>query len=225
MTTPASSVRRFSIGLVLTLALGLTARAQVTIGPGIGSEGGNLDGAQTSYVFIGQGFGAGAVGLTLTSWDFFSGNTGGSLSVTPLLFQEDLDGNFTLMAIGASVTPPANTAVTNLAFNPQVGSAAITNANFYFGWKDGTQTTHNSGVISWNSIGGPESADALTGNSTQNLTSANVGTEITMGNTSLGDRTYQFDAFATSTVPEPSNFTLLAGLVGLGGALFIRRRS
>ena len=107
---------------------------------------------------------------------------------------------FVLRAIGQtrSAGPGLNS---SLAFNVQAGNATIINANYVFGWKDGTQTTHNRGVIS-NEIDftGTLSDTRLAG-FTQVITGSDVGTTLTFG-VSLG-RVYSFEATSEITNLPP----------------------
>jgi hypothetical protein len=179
---------------------------------------GILDGASTAYVLSGQPFGSGANGLNLTSWSFYAG-TGGR-SITPLLLEFSSGNTYVVRGIGQTVTPSSAGAQTNLAFNVITGSAAITNANFYFGWKDGSTTSANQGVISW-SGSGAEQVQSLTGNSSTNITTA--GLSLDFGNTSLDSRTYSVQATA-SAIPEPSTNAALAAVAVLGFAFYRRLR-
>ncbi len=203
------------LGVLLMLAP--SARAQVTVGNPIISAG-TLDGASTAFVLSGQPFGSGATGLSLTSWSFYAGTGGRSL--TPLLLEFSSGNTFVVRGIGQTVTPGSAGAQTNLAFNVITGSSAITNGNFYFGWKDGSTTSANQGVISW-SGSGPEQVQSLTGNSSTNITSA--GLSLDFGNTSLDSRTYSVSATA-SAIPEPSTTVALAAVAALGFACYRRRR-
>ncbi len=207
----------FFLGVILLLAP--SARAQVTIGNPIISAG-ILDGASTAYVLSGQPFGSGATGLSLTSWSFYAGTGSGGRSITPLLLEFSSGNTYVVRGIGQTVTPSSAGAQTNLAFNVITGSAAITNANFYFGWKDGSTTSANQGVISW-SASGTEQVQSLTGNSSTNITSA--GLSLDFGNTSLDSRTYSVSATA-SAIPEPSTTVALAAVAALGFACYRRRR-
>lgn len=203
--------------LSVLLVLAPSARAQVTVGNPIISAG-TLDGATTAFVMSGQPFGSGATGLNLTSWSFYAGI--GGRSVTPLLLEFSSGNTYVVRGIGQTVTPSSAGAQSNLAFNVITGSAAITNGNFYFGWKDGSTTSPNEGVIAWSGTG-PEQVQSLTDNSAMNITSA--GLSLDFGNTSLDSRTYSVSATA-SAIPEPSTNAALAAVAVLGFALYRRQR-
>ncbi|MDB6019511.1 MAG: hypothetical protein JWR19_4000 [Pedosphaera sp.] len=191
------------------------SQAQSTIGLGIGSEGSDIDGAATTYVYTQQGFGSATIGSSLSAWAFYSGNFFATRSITPLLFEYSGTGNdYVLRAVGAAVTVSAHTAYSDLPFDVQFGSTLIANGNYFFGWKDGTLTSANSGVISWDTIDGGNSTYALTANSSQDITSADLGNTLSFDNTSLGNRTYQFQATVVST-PEPSFSLWLMGAIAL----------
>jgi hypothetical protein len=197
-------------------------RAQVVIGYGTATQGSFFDSASTSYVFIQQGFGEGGVGLNLASWSFHSGawEEISTRDVTPMLFQSIGDGYYTVVAIGATVTADKNT-VYDQPFNLVEGSTAITGTNFYFGWKDGTTTSANQGVISWDhNPDGPNTAVALAENSSENLA---LGASYYFGNLGLAERSYRFTATAT-VIPEPGTYAAWLGL-GVFAIAQLRRRT
>ncbi|PKB79876.1 MAG: hypothetical protein BZY88_10825 [SAR202 cluster bacterium Io17-Chloro-G9] len=144
------------------------------------------------------------MGHPLTTWRFFAHSGTTNRSITPLLLESTGGTDYVLRAIGqthtvgaggifASATSPA------LAFNVQAGDATIHNANYRFGWKDGTQTSANQGVISFD-VGGSSSVTTLTApgvNSSRNLTGSDIGSSFTFTNGPLF-RTYSFEATAAN---------------------------
>ncbi len=196
-------------------------RGQVTIGNPIVDHN-NRDGAQTTYLFAVQSFGSGANGYTLSTWSFYAnaGTTGEQ--ITPLLF-ENVGGNIILRAIGTTQTVTANTAYIDLAFGPVEGSALIDSANFYFGWKDGSQTSPNQGVISFDSSGGG-AMYALSGNSMENITGIDIGNAYDFSNNVTG-RVYSVSATAIEAIPEPANVATFVGALAVGVVAWRRRRT
>lgn len=178
---------------------------------------GYKDGASTTYVSY-DGFGVAAIGSEISAWSMYAhGGTVGA-NITPLLFEYVSGSNFTLRAIGETYTVGSTGLHTDIAFNVQAGSASILSSDYYFGWKDGTQTSANTGVISMDLGGGSFSVAALSGNSTQNVTGSDVGTDLTFGNF-LGTRIYSFQAktadAVAANVPLAAPYVLmLAGLLG-----------
>jgi hypothetical protein len=112
---------------------------------GLGKNG-STDGYQSVYLIPVDGF-ASAIGQDVLSWSFASGSFDGDRSITPLLF-EKVSNDYVLRAIGSTQQAQGNTVYQDLAFNVIAGDATIANANYVFGWKDGTQTLDNAGVIS-----------------------------------------------------------------------------
>jgi hypothetical protein len=155
----------------------------------------------------------------LTTWSFWADVTG--LSLTPLLYQ-NTGSSFVISGIGTAVSVSALGAQT-YAFGLQAGSDLV-DANTYFGYRDGTTESANTGTIPFtdsasgalqyyfgDGAGGPN-ADPFVGE-TMALGSFNGG---------LLNRNYSIQATsAASTVPEPSAWLLMAG--GFG-ALLVRRR-
>ena len=156
----------------------------------------------------------------LTTWSFWADVTG--LSLTPLIYQ-NTGSNFVISGIGSTVTVSSLGAQT-YAFGLQSGSDLV-NANFYFGYRDGTTEGANQGTIPFtdsasgalqyyfgDGAGGPN-ADPF------------VGETMTLGtfNGGLLDRNYSIQATSTeSAVPEPSTWLLMAG--GFSAVLLRRRK-
>jgi hypothetical protein len=213
------------VGIVAIFVVALGARAQVSVGYGVATQGATSDSAATSYVFL-QGFGAGGAGLTLSSWSFSTATFVGARDITPLLWESTGGTNFVLRAIGGTVNATGDTVYSGVAFNLQSGSSLIGNANYYFGWKDGTTTSPNTGVISWDDLVSSTQTAYSWGNSVGdnnagNITSANLGSTFVMGNVGLGERTYRFTATA---IPEPAHVAMAFALCCLAAAVRMRAR-
>ena len=203
-----------TLGFLIALTAGIVSGSgPETIGEPLVSRN-YIDSAHTAYVYK-TGFGSSAVGHTVDTWGFFAGGfdepniSGGN--VTPLLLERVVGDSYVLKAIGQTVAVPVEGLYANLPFDTQEGDATITSANFYIGWKDGTQTSHNfpptagskGGIINFNRPGGFPSGvyTALNGNSSQNITVADIGLTLTFGNNSLGLRQYSLQASAVETAP------------------------
>ncbi len=199
--------RWLSTVLFTIFSASIACASTVTVGNSIINRG-TLDSASTAYVWL-TGFGGDAIGKTLSTWSYYAGSGASGRSITPLLLEFTSGEDYTLRAIGETQALSSGSAHTDLASNLQEGSASINNANFYFGWKDGTQTIANQGVITWSSAGGGNSALALSGNSSQNITGSDIRNTLTFGNTALGNRTYSFQANA---IPEINNTAILMGV-------------
>lgn len=138
---------------------------------------------------------------------------------------DNTNNDFVLRGIGETITvPAANTQYLDMTFNVQEGSAAITSANYYFGWKDGGQTTANTGIISWDGSGADFDVAAFDGNSTQNVTAADIGNALSFNNF-LGSRIYSFDAKTTAVATPAPGMGMLTGLAGLFIAVRRKRAS
>ena len=208
--------RRISCAFVFAaFVLFSVAPAQVVVGNSIVNRGG-IDTASTTFVLSSQGFGAGAIGGNLVTWSYFSASSG--LSLTPVLFEYTGSGaDYIVRGFGASVTTSTGAHVA-LPFALVSGSSAITNASFFFGWKDGTPSTPNTGSITFDDNGGsPQVVYIGTGGpsgfAASNIYSFNGGTL---------NRTYSI-AGATAAVPEPSVTAALFALAALGCAVWRRR--
>lgn len=165
-----------------------------------------------SYIWL-QSFPAEAYGQSLDTWSFFDNdNFSPNRQITPLLYEQVGPKLFVLRGIGETRTS-TEAGLNTFSFSLQEGSATVINSAFLFGWKDGSPTTHNNGVIDWDT-GGPVSI--LGGEN--NVELPPVGTTIDLTVKEYRARTYSFQV---TTVPEPS--TALFGSLGLL-ALLRRRR-
>ena len=208
------------ISMALLGGVSSAQAAPVTIGNPL-VVGSFKDLAATTYVSE-ISFGVAATGAELSTWSIFAHSGTVGRNITPLLLELVGGANYALRAIGQTHTIASTGVNTGFAFNVHEGSAAITGSNFFFGWKDGTQTSANQGVISFGG-GASLTVLALTGNPTQNITGTDIGSSLEFGKF-LGNRSYAFQATATAAVPEPGMLAVFGlGLIGLG--LARRRRS
>lgn len=189
----------------------VSAQAQVTVGNPIVATG-LRDGVTTAFILSGQGFGSGAVGTSVATWSFYTGDVSGTLSITPLLFEySGTSYDYVLRGIGATLSNVAEGAHLGLAFSPVSGSANITSGDFYFGWKDDGGAVVDlvfggSGMLAFHNNGSP---------------SLVVGSTYAFDN-DLGLRTYSVSA-TTTAIPEPAAWAAFAGLVAALSALRRRR--
>jgi hypothetical protein len=147
--------------------------------------GASTDSASTTYVnLLNLGI---TLGSTLTNWSFFTNITG--KSITPLILEDTGSSNYTIRGIGTSRSVTA-TGLQSYSFGLVEGTNVFVNANYRFGWKDGTTTSANTGVISFTSNNGvAQTTYALAGNSSTNIS---LNTAYAFGNQVLGNRTYYF---------------------------------
>ncbi len=91
-------------------------------------------------------------GVTVSTFSFFDSNGSGVRWVTPILFQENVTGQFTVVGIGTSDSFSTN-GLQTFAFGLQNGSANVTSTNFTFGFIEaqvnsaGTQTISSTGGV------------------------------------------------------------------------------
>ena len=221
-------VQREFLGVCAGLLCSVSAQAvQVTIGNNV-IDRAVKDTAATTYVSY-ESFGAAAIGESLSTWSIYAESFSNGLKITPLLFEfltgtpDNTNNDFVLRGIGETITiGVADSSYLDLTFNVQEGSAAITSSNYYFGWKDGGQTTANTGVISWDVSGADFDVAALDGNSTQNVTVADIGNSLSFNNF-LGSRIYSFEAKTTAVATPAPGMAMLLGLAGTFVALRRKR--
>jgi hypothetical protein len=151
------------------------------------------DGASTTYVnLLNLGIQLGSV---LTNWSFNTKITG--KSITPLILEDTGSANYVVRGIGTSryVTTAG---LNSYPFELVQGTNVFSTSNYKFGWKDGTTTTTNTGVISWSTNNAvAQTTYALSGNSSTNIS---LNTTYNFGNQSLGNRTYSFKLDFNSTM-------------------------
>jgi len=150
------------------------------------------DGASTTYVnLLNLGIQLGSI---LTNWSFNTKITG--KSITPLILEDTGSANYVIRGIGTSryIT---TTGLNSYPFELVQGTNVFSTSNYKFGWKDGTTTSTNSGVISWSTNNAvAQTTYALSGNSSTNIS---LNTTYNFGNQSLGNRTYSFKLDFNST--------------------------
>jgi hypothetical protein len=119
---------------------------------------------------------------SVLSWRFFSDDSSavGRL-ITPLIFKKVGD-NYKIMGIGQTRTN-AGTGLQSFDFGLVSGSAAVEDSDYYFGYKDGDNSTDNTGVIEHDQntsdiiiwFGGDKAGQILVGEELQ--------TDLTLGRT------------------------------------------
>jgi hypothetical protein len=148
-------------------------------------SGAATDTASTTYVnLLNLGI---ALGSVLTNWSFNTKITG--KSITPLILEDTGSSNYVIRGIGTSryIT---TTGINSYSFGLVEGTNIFSTSNYRFGWKDGTTTSTNSGVISFNGNNSvAQTTYALGGNSSTNIS---LNSTYNFGNQSLGNRTYSF---------------------------------
>ncbi len=151
---------------------------------------GSLDGGNTTYVNMlpmGQ-----PDGSTLVNWGFFAGTTG--RTVTPLVLEFTGGTNYILRGAGRSRTISVS-GLQTFAFDTVGASNIFLTNNYRFAWKDGTLTTTNAGVISYDTT----NAVAQTTYSMSSAVNMSVGSTYSYGS-AMGNRTYAFKLeFATTS--------------------------
>ena len=151
---------------------------------------GNVDSGSTTYVNLvpmGQ-----PDGCSLIYWGMFTTMTG--RTITPLILEFTGGTNYILRGAGRSRTITTS-GLQSYAFDTVGGSNIFLTSNYRFAWKDGTLTTTNAGVISY------DNTNSLT-QSTYSMSSAvnmSVGSTYSYGS-AMGNRTYSFKLeFATTS--------------------------
>jgi len=87
----------------------------------------------------------------MTGWSLWAGAGTTGRTVTPIIFRETGDGRFEITGIGASRTI-SSTGPQSFDFGLASGSDSV-GAGYYLGWKDGSTTADNAGVINFGSSG------------------------------------------------------------------------
>jgi hypothetical protein len=196
--------------LMSVLALSSVASYGITVGADLKSRA-IVDTANGASFVLVSPFTSGG---TLNSWSIFNDNGKAQWgnSITPLLI-EALGGDYIVRGIGTSRTNDGS-GLQNWSFGLAAGSASITNNNFFFGWKDGTASTHNTGSIELDFVG------SLPSTGTQNY----FGAQILAGGTNLGAGTnlgpginQQYrDYSVQATAPDTGATLALLGLSMIG---------
>ena len=150
------------------------------------------DSASTTYVnLLNLGI---TLGSTLLNWSFYTSVTG--RSITPLILEDTGSSNYVIRGIGTSRTV-TTAGLNSYSFGLVEGTNVFSTSNYKFGWKDGTTTSTNQGVISFNSNNAvAQTTYALGGNSSTNIS---LNSTYNFGNQLLGNRTYSFKLDFNST--------------------------
>lgn len=166
----------------------------------------NNDGAAGSIFVMPDALPAGK----LAEWGFFDTTDAGQ-SVTPLILEQTGPGSYIVRGVGATRTSDG-TGGQAFLFN-LVSGTDVVGGNFFFGWRDGSTTGGNDGVIDYSDNGG-DNIRWLGG-----FGGIGVGTTGSVA-ADLG-RTYSVQVHVNAIIPEPA--TAMLGLFGLAG-LALRRR-
>jgi hypothetical protein len=123
----------------------------------------------------------GLIGKTLTNWSFTT-LISTSKSITPLLFETNGTKVLKLQAIGTTRTISAS-GTYRYSFGLVSGSNVIKTGFYCFGWKDGTSTTSNTGVISFDTTTSEE--DSVYHTPSIDITSSTIGETITFSGSDI----------------------------------------
>jgi hypothetical protein len=220
----------------LVFALSLTQAWADTIGSTL--QNGSLDVA-TGQVYIYAGGDFASSGETVSTFSWYGPIFSGTRDLTPLLFQDNGDGSYTVEAIGTSMSVSGTGAAQGpVAFGLQSGSLT-TGSNWTFGFVNGivnsggAVTGTSGGDVAFNALQGGAGVSGGSSNNDWVFTPTVSGiTQLTVGSTTFGgngtslnssvdaaDRTYSAQANANASgVAEPGTFSLItgAGLVFAG---------
>jgi hypothetical protein len=210
------------VGSLLFLAVG--ARADITIGSPLVQ--GTYPGTDfcTGCLFAYEQIPVAAVGQTVTSWAFYAAATptdpapSGNM-ITPLIFQSNGGGSFTVVGIGTTQTSSTPGTIQSHAFGLVSGTDVLA-AGDYIGWRDGGTGvgTGNNGSISLD-LGPPPAGPGVYyfGLPAYSGSVANLDT-FSFTNAGTDERTYSIEFTAT---PEPMYYGVLG--MGLTMLLVFRR--
>ena len=171
---------------------------------------------------------AAAAGESLLSWSFYSTDNHPSFDVgrliTPLLF----DSSFKVVGIGTTQT--ATLGLQSYSFG-LVSGTDIVSAGDWFGWRDGSTTVGNNGIISLDYTGGPGVNYYTCSNSTYSSfgtpcyypgnAPVTVGDSYSFSNVLTPERTYSVNF----TVPEPDFYVVLGLALTVLVLAMARRRT
>jgi hypothetical protein len=188
-------------------------------------------------------------GDTVASFSWYGKVFSGSADLTPLLFQSNGDGTFTVEAIGAGivVTGATDASVQSVSFGLQAGSL-VAGTNYTFGFvsglvgSDGTVTgtpgsvSLNNGVDGGTGVSGGSSTNDWVFTPNTETPTVQIGTTFgangtyALNNPAGGgfnvDRTYSAQANANASgVAEPGTFSLITGAGLVLAGLFRYRYS
>jgi hypothetical protein len=138
----------------------------------------------------------------LVAWAFYD-NDGTANQITPLLLEE-VGGSYYVRGIGTTRT--TNGAGLQYYEFGLVSGVDRVGADFYLGWKDGTPSASNAGVIDWTDVAG---LGVRYFGGTNGLM---AGTNLGAG--AFAARTYSLQALLA--VPEPSSLALFSIALALG---------
>ncbi len=128
------------------------------------------------------------------SWSFYS-SSGAGKQVTPLLIEE-VGGEYFIRGIGATRVNTAE-GIQSHDFDLVSGTTEVGSGNFYIGWKDGSTTSNNSGVIEGDIASGTTSS-FVRWFSTNGST---ISSDMNLGGGSFGYRDYSIQFTISSVEP------------------------
>jgi len=173
----------------------------------------NKDGANGGLFVDNEPLDAYLSGYPVIEWAFYDNDTEG-LQVTPLLL-EKVGSSFIVRGIGETRTSTGR-GEQHYMFD-LVDGTDVVGVDYYFGWKDGSLTADNTGVIDWSDSG--SSVDGIRYFSTGHANNLYAGRDL--GGGTFYGRDYSFQL--TVAIPEPAAGVLL-GLSGLALAAVGARR-
>jgi len=155
------------------------------------------------------------IGMSLNSWSLYVGSI--NKYITPLILEDVGSTNYVVRGIGTA-RYVSTAGINSYNFDVVEGSDIFVSSAYRFGWKDGTPTSANAGVISY-AGGNPvaQTTYALSNNSSTNIS---LNQTYTFGNTGLGNRSYSFKldfAFTSIYITTPQIVNDLDGSNLLSG--------
>ncbi|HEX2747310.1 MAG TPA: chitobiase/beta-hexosaminidase C-terminal domain-containing protein, partial [Verrucomicrobiales bacterium] len=157
--TPLSCLAAAALGLsALTLA------AETVTIPATALTNRSTNDTASGSLFVEKSPLTAVVGYRLKQWSFFDNDSPG-LSLVPVLFERTAAGVYTIRGIGTARSSTGGGVQAGLPFGLVSGSDIVQNANYFLGWKDGSNGANNTGVIDFDNGGSP-GVDWLSGGQT-----------------------------------------------------------
>ncbi|HWB03485.1 MAG TPA: CotH kinase family protein [Verrucomicrobiales bacterium] len=142
----------------------LTAGAQTVTIPATTLSNRSTNDTAVGSLFVEKSPLSSVVGYRLKQWSFFDNDSPG-LSLVPILFERTAPTTYVIRGIGTARASTGAGVQANLTFGLVSGSDVVQNANYFLGWKDGTNGASNTGVIDFDTVGSP-GVDWLSGGHT-----------------------------------------------------------
>jgi len=102
---------------------------------------------------------ASVAGCRLRRWSFYDNDSPG-LSLTPVLFERTAASTYVIRGIGTTRVSTGGGVQANLDFGLVSGTDIVPGANWFLGWKDGSNGANSTGVIDFDDAG-PGTVDWL----------------------------------------------------------------